>query len=103
MASQLVFHALSDPTRREILDALRAGGQPVGRLAGQFPVSRPAIYKHLCVLREAGLVTERKSGRQRICELKPDPLRNVDDWLAHYRHFWTVNLQRLKQHIETEK
>jgi DNA-binding transcriptional ArsR family regulator len=97
---QAVFQALADPTRRQILDLLRTGATPVGRLAGQFPLSRPAIYKHLCVLQEAGLVTERKKGRERICELTPDPLRGVDDWLTHYRHFWTAHLERLKNYVE---
>jgi DNA-binding transcriptional ArsR family regulator len=103
MESQTIFQALADPTRRQILDALRSGSQPVGRLAGQFPLSRPAIYKHLCVLQEAGLVMERKQGRERICELKAEPLHGVDDWLTHYRHFWTSHLQRLKEYVETEK
>ncbi len=103
MESQTIFQALADPTRRQILDQLRAGSQPVGHLAGQFPLSRPAIYKHLCILQEAGLITERKQGRQRICELKPEPLRSVDDWLAEYRHFWNTKLQRLKNYVETEK
>jgi DNA-binding transcriptional ArsR family regulator len=103
MESQIIFQALADPTRRQILDALRSGSQPVGRLAGKFPISRPAIYKHLCVLQEAGLVVERKQGRERICELKPELLRSVDDWLTHYRHFWTSHLQRLKEYVETEK
>jgi DNA-binding transcriptional ArsR family regulator len=98
-----VFHAVADPTRRQILDALREGGQPVGRLAGQFPISRPAIYKHLCVLQEAGLVIERKKGRERICELTPDPLRSVDEWLTHYRQFWTASLKRLKHYVEQEQ
>lgn len=103
MESQAIFHALADPTRRQILDTLRSGGQPVGRLARKFPISRPAIYKHLCVLEEAGLVRARKQGRERICELKPGPLRSVDQWLADYRQFWTANLQRLKHYVEAEK
>jgi DNA-binding transcriptional ArsR family regulator len=103
MEAQAVFHAVADPTRRQILDALREGGQPVGRLAGQFPISRTAIYKHLCVLQDAGLVTERKKGRERICELTPRPLRSVDEWLTHYRQFWTANLKRLKHYVEQEK
>ena len=103
MESHAVFQALADPTRREILDALRSGGQPVGRLSGKFPISRPAVYKHLCVLREAGLVRERKQGRERICELTPGPLRSVDEWLAHYRQFWSGKLQRLKQYVDSNE
>lgn len=103
MRSQTIFQALADPTRRQILNTLLAGSQPVGHLAEQFPLSRPAIYKHLCVLQEAGLVSERKQGRERICELTAEPLREVDDWLTHYRQFWTANLQRLKNYVESGK
>ncbi len=95
-----VFRALADPTRQAILDALRADRQPVGQIANSFPVSRPAISKHLRVLREAGLVIECKEGCQRIYELNADPLRRVDDWLKSYRQFWTDNLQSLKQYVE---
>ena len=97
-----VFRALADPTRRAILDALRVGKQPVGRIARGFPVSRPAISKHLRVLREADLVTEHKEGRQRICALNVKPLRRVDDWLNDYRQFWAGKLQRLKRYVESQ-
>ncbi len=95
-----VFHAVSDVTRRAILDRLRAGALPVHEIARAFPVSRPAISKHLRVLHEARLVTERKSGRQRMYDLNPEPLRDVDRWLNAYRAFWTVNLANLKRHLE---
>ena len=98
-----VFRVLADPTRRAILDALRVGRQPVGRIARRFPVSRPAISKHLRVLREADLVIERKEGRQRICELNVEPLRRVDDWLRDYRRFWAGKLRRLKQYVESQE
>ena len=98
-----VFRALADPTRRAILDALRAGSQPVGRIARRFPVSRPAVSRHLRVLREADLVIERKEGRERICELNPRPLRRVDGWLNEYRRFWAVKLTRLKKYVESRK
>lgn len=91
-----VFKAVADPTRRTILDSLRAGGRPVGELAGGFTVSRPAISKHLRVLREARLVVERREGRRRIYELSPLPLGDLDVWLAEYRVFLRGSLERLK-------
>jgi DNA-binding transcriptional ArsR family regulator len=105
MESQLntneVFRALADPTRRAILGRLRAGRQPVGSLARSFPVSRPAISKHLRILREAKLVIDQKQGRERFCELNVEPLRQVDQWLDEYRRFWAVNLERLKSYVES--
>jgi DNA-binding transcriptional ArsR family regulator len=97
-----VFRALADPTRRAILQALRLGGMPVGGLTERFPVSRPAISRHLRVLRGARLVTERRQGRLRICELNSEPLRQIDAWLADYRRLWTGKLARLKQHLESQ-
>ena len=98
-----VFQALSDPTRRAILGMLRNGSQPVGSIARDFPISRPAISKHLRILREAELVTEIKVGRNRLYELNAAPLRSVDDWLAHYRHMWQHQLRNLKRYIEDKQ
>ena len=98
-----VFRALADPTRRAILGHLRAGRQPVGSLARSFPVSRPAISKHLRILREAQLVVEQKQGRERYCSLNVEPLQQVDQWLDEYRRFWTVNLERLKSYVESNE
>lgn len=95
-----VFQALADPTRRAILGLLRQGSQPVGSIARDFPISRPAISKHLRVLREAELVTEIKVGRNRLYELNAAPLRSVDDWLAHYRYMWQHQLRNLKRYVE---
>ncbi|HEY7683807.1 MAG TPA: metalloregulator ArsR/SmtB family transcription factor [Gemmatimonadales bacterium] len=97
-----VFRALADPTRRAILGALARGSQPVGALAQRFPVSRPAISRHLRVLRRARLVRDRREGRHRVCELTPGPLREVDAWLSHYRRFWQARLARLKRHLEAD-
>ena len=98
-----VFHAVSDITRRAILDRLRQGAQPVHEIASAFPVSRPAISKHLRVLHEAQLVTERKQGRQRMYYLNPEPLKDVDRWLETYRNFWSVSLANLKRHLEKKE
>ncbi len=95
-----VFQALADPTRRAILGLLRQGSQSVGSIASDFPISRPAISKHLRILREAGLVTEIKVGRQRLYAINAAPLRGVDDWLAHYRHMWQHQLRNLKRYVE---
>src|SRR2546423_15234649 len=95
-----VFQALADPTRRAILSLLRQGSQPVGSIARDFPISRPAISRHLRILREAELVSEIKVGRNRLYELNAAPLKNVDDWLAHYRHMWQHQLRNLKRFVE---
>jgi DNA-binding transcriptional ArsR family regulator len=95
-----VYRAIVDPTRRAILDRLRAGPAPVNALAADFQQSRPAISKHLRVLREARLVTERRSGRERVYQLEPRPLQQVAGWLEGHRAFWQVNLQNLKHYLE---
>jgi DNA-binding transcriptional ArsR family regulator len=95
-----VFRAIADPTRREILRLLREGGRSVGDVAANFRTSRPAISKHLRLLRSAGLVATRKCGTARICELNAKPLQAVNEWLQDYEAFWGENLQRLKQFIE---
>src|SRR2546426_12198276 len=100
--TEAAFHALADPTRRAVLDLLRQGSQPAGQIADAFPVSRPAISKHLRLLRRAHLVRERREGRHRIYQLNPQPLRAVDSWLEHYRTFWTTNLANLKAFVEAE-
>jgi DNA-binding transcriptional ArsR family regulator len=101
-SSEATFHALADPTRRAVLDLLRRGSQPAGEIAGAFPVSRPAISKHLRLLRRAHLVHEHREGRHRVYRLNPEPLRAVDSWLDLYRRFWSVNLASLKTFVEAE-
>ena len=96
------FSALADPTRRAVLDLLRAGTRPAGEIARAFTVSRPAISKHLSILRRAHLVEERREGRNRLYQLNPEPLREVDTWLEQYRQFWTASLNNLKAFVEAE-
>jgi len=96
------FHALADPTRRAVLDLLRGGSQTAGEIARRFPVSRPAISKHLRLLRRAGLVHERRQGRHRLYRLDPKPLKAVDRWLEQYRAFWTARLSGLRDFLESE-
>jgi DNA-binding transcriptional ArsR family regulator len=101
-SAEATFQALSDPTRRAVLDLLRAGRQPAGRIASSFTVSRPAISKHLRLLRRAHLVEERREGRHRFYQLNPEPLKAVDHWLEHYRIFWQRSLTSLKAFVESE-
>ena len=99
---EAAFSALADPTRRAVLDLLRGGGLPAGRIAQAFPVSRPAISKHLRLLRRAHLVRERRQGRQRFYHLNVGPLKAVDAWLDRYRMFWETSLTTLKAVAEEE-
>lgn len=96
------FSAIADPTRRDILDLLRGGEMRAGDIAARFPVSRPAIAKHVRVLREAGLVRERREARARLYSLDPAGLKQVDHWLQPYRLYWAARLTDLKQAVEAE-
>jgi len=95
-----VFRAIADPTRREILSLLRGRQQTVGEIAGNFRMSRPAISKHLRLLRSAGLVVTRRHGTASLCGLNAKPLRAIDDWLRDYETFWSETLQNLKSYVE---
>jgi DNA-binding transcriptional ArsR family regulator len=99
---EATFHALADRTRLAVLDLLRAGPQRAGQIAEAFPISRPAISRHLRQLRKASLVVESRSGRHRVYRLNPQPLKAVDAWLEHYRQFWQMNLGNLKSFVEQE-
>jgi len=83
-----VFHAVADSVRRRILDRLRRGPAETGRIAREFPVSRPAVSKHLRVLADAGLVRGKRTGRSRVYSLAAGPLRRIEEWLAPYREVW---------------
>jgi DNA-binding transcriptional ArsR family regulator len=91
--------ALADPVRRELVALLARGELAAGELADRFPVSRPAISRHLRVLRDAGLVTARADGRRRLYALDPRPLREIDDWLEPYRDLWAQRLDALDTEI----
>ena len=98
-----VFGAVADPTRRAILDVLRHGDLTAGELADRFPISRPAISRHLRVLRMANLVHECREARCRVYSLNATPLADVDRWLARYRLFWGARLHDLKRYVEKDK
>ncbi|HEY7729302.1 MAG TPA: metalloregulator ArsR/SmtB family transcription factor, partial [Gaiellaceae bacterium] len=89
------LEALADPTRREIVDLLADGELDAGTIASRFPVSRPAVSRHLRVLREAGLVNVRPDAQRRLYALDPAPLAELDAWLARYRVFWANRLDAL--------
>jgi DNA-binding transcriptional ArsR family regulator len=95
-----VFRAIADPTRREILRLLRNDRLTVNEIAANFRSSRPAISKHLRLLRVAGLITSHKDGTSTICGLDAKPLKAVNNWLHDYREFWGENLRSLKRYIE---
>ena len=97
---EAVFRAIADPTRRQVLDLLRNGTMTVGEIAGKFKTSRPAVSKHLRMLRGAGLIVTHRAGTTRVCELNPTPLRAVDAWLSDYALFWTDKLHALKRYAE---
>ncbi|MGH9366984.1 MAG: ArsR/SmtB family transcription factor [Thermoanaerobaculia bacterium] len=101
-SADTVFRAVADPTRRAILRRLATEDLEVGRLARHFPMSRPAISKHLRQLREAHLVVARRAGRRNVYRLNARPLRKVDGWLEEYRRFWERNLLALKKFAERE-
>ena len=96
-----VFQAIADPTRRRLLHLVAAGDQPVKALATAFPMSRPAVSQHLRILQQAGLVVERKVGRERHYQLRAAPLREVSAWVQQYERFWDERLDALGAHLET--
>jgi len=93
------FAALADPTRRAILARLISGEASVTQLAAPFDMSMPAISKHLKVLERAGLIARGHEAQWRPCRLEAAPLKDVADWVAHYRRFWTESLNRLDDYL----
>jgi DNA-binding transcriptional ArsR family regulator len=92
--------ALAQPTRRRILDLLRDGERPVGELVDRLQVSQPAVSKHLRVLREVGLVGVRSDAQRRLYRVRPEPLEELDAWLAPYRRMWSRSLDALERHLD---
>ncbi len=97
------FHALGDPTRRAILVRLARGPASVGELAEPFAMSLPAISRHLKVLVEASLIHNRRDGKARRCELRPESLGGARDWLDFHRRFWSGSFDRLDAHLKTRR
>jgi DNA-binding transcriptional ArsR family regulator len=99
-----VFAALASPIRRELLRLLRdQGPMPVQQLADHFEMRRPSVSEHLKLLRDAGLVGERRAGRQRYYQLEAGPLREVFDWLVPYERFWRDRLSALRQVLDEDQ
>ncbi len=96
------YAALAEPHRRQILDLLRDGELPVGDLVERLRLSQPAVSKHLRVLRDAGLVVVRPDAQRRLYRLRPEPLTEIDEWLAPYRRLWARSLDSLEQHLEED-
>jgi DNA-binding transcriptional ArsR family regulator len=99
-----VFAAVASPVRRRVLGLLRDGGpRPVQQLAEHFDMRRPSLSEHLKVLRDAGLVQERRAGRQRLYSLRAEPLRELADWLHPYERFWREKLANLRVLLDQEE
>jgi DNA-binding transcriptional ArsR family regulator len=96
------LQALSEPHRMAILSMLADGERPAGDFVDALPIAQPTVSKHLSVLREAGLVTVRKDAQRRLYRLNPEPLKELDQWLARYRRFWTDRLDALEAHLDKE-
>ena len=97
------FAALADPTRRAILARLVSGQVSVTELAAPFEMSMPAISKHLKVLERAGLIARGREAQWRPCRLEAAPLKNVADWVEHYRRFWEQSFDRLDNYLRELK
>jgi len=102
MSDQTIFRAIAHPARREIMALLAAQEMSVGDVAASFKMTRPAIAKHLKILREAGLISTSQQGRETINQLNPARLKTVADWLEFYSNFWDGKLESLKTMVEVE-
>lgn len=97
------FSALADPTRRAILARLATGEKTVSDLAEPFDMTMPAITKHLKVLEKAGLVERSREAQYRPCHLRPEPLKDIDEWMQQYRQFFEVSFNRLDEYLQQLK
>jgi DNA-binding transcriptional ArsR family regulator len=97
-----VFQAIADPTRRKLLKLLSKEEMPVTAISEHFPISRTAVSKHLRVLADAGLVRERKAGRETRYKLEPTPLYELKDWLQYFELFWENKLSALRLFVESD-
>ena len=95
------FSALADPTRRAILARLALGEATVGEIGEPFPISAPAISRHLKVLEDAALIARTRRGQQLVCRLNPAGLKTALEWLDHYRAFWSGAFDRLDAHLKS--
>ena len=94
------FEVVAEPSRRRILELLRAEDRPVNDLVDELGLSQPAVSKHLRVLRDAGLVDVKRDAQRRIYRLVPEPLVEIDDWLTPFREAWSRRLDALEAHLD---
>ena len=95
-----IFEIIAEPNRRAILSLLVSSQQSVGEIERQLRMSQPTVSKHLRVLREAGFVESTVDAQRRLYRLKPEPLQEVDAWLAQFRRFWSVHVDALERHLD---
>jgi DNA-binding transcriptional ArsR family regulator len=95
-----VFEVIAEPSRRAILSLLALSKQSVGEIERQLRLPQPSVSKHLRVLRDAGFVEATVDAQRRLYRLKPEPLREVDAWLAQFRRFWSAHVDALERHLE---
>ena len=103
MGELAAFQVLAERRRLAILDLLREGERPVGELVDRLGLSQPAVSKHLRVLKDAGLVEARPDAQRRLYRIRPEPLAELDDWLASYRGLWSTHLDRLEDHLDQRR
>ena len=103
MAMGTTLQVIAEPKRQAILDLLREQEMPVGDLVARLGMSQPLVSKHLRVLKDAGLVHVRVDAQRRLYRIRPEPLAEVDEWLAPYRALWTASLDRLEQHLDRRR
>jgi DNA-binding transcriptional ArsR family regulator len=97
------FEALADPTRRRIVESLKGGEQPVGEIVKQSGIQQSGVSRHLRILNEAGFVSVRPLGQQRLYSLRPEPFRELEAWLTGYRSLWEHRLDRFAEALEQRK
>jgi DNA-binding transcriptional ArsR family regulator len=94
------FAIIAEPNRRAILSLLAASERSVGDIEGRLRLSQPSVSKHLRVLREAGFVESRVDAQRRLYRIRPEPLMEIDAWLAPFRRFWSVHVDALERHLD---
>lgn len=97
------FQILADPTRRQVIDALRRGERQVNDLVDAVGIHQSGVSRHLRILHEAGFVAMRPDGQRRLYSLQPEPFREIDDWLAQYRDLWNARLDRFGAALEARQ
>lgn len=102
MQEQLVFRAISDPTRRSIMAMLAGGERSLNEISAEYEMTRPAVTKHLKILEQGGLIRVRSRGRERLHRLQPETLKTVADWVNFFSQFWDEKLADLKQAVEAD-